>query len=73
MKIKELEMQIKEMEHKISILENLLLAKVPSWAEESLKEVKNKKEMPFPFVKPDTFGSYDYYRIITLLVKNKII
>lgn len=72
-KIDQLETRISELEMNNKILENLLIAKVPPWAEKSLEKVKTKGEVPYPFLKHSAYGSYDYYRIIDLLVKNKII
>lgn len=72
-KIAELEAKIKDLEFKTDVLESLVIAKVPEWAREPLEIVKEKKEPPYPYLKPGTFGSYDYYRIIALLTRNNII
>ncbi|WP_062052320.1 hypothetical protein [Bacillus sp. JCM 19034] len=72
-KIQQLENEIKELQLKISVLENILISTVPEWAKDPLKKVGDKGEVPYPFLKTDTYGSYDYYRIIALLVRNQII
>lgn len=72
-RIQELESEIKDLQIKITLLENVLISRVPDWAEESLFVVKSKGEVAYPYIKPGCYGSYDYYRIITLLVKNNLI
>lgn len=72
-RINDLEERILELEMNNKILENLLVTKAPDWAELALEKVKHKGEIPYPFIRHSAYGSYDYYRIIDLLVKNEII
>ncbi|MGX4667804.1 hypothetical protein JNUCC74_01045 [Cerasibacillus sp. JNUCC 74] len=72
-KIERLEKQVRDLEKNVMIMQNILLSRVPEWAVEPLEKVKEKGEVPFPFVKPNVYGSYDYYRLITLLINKKII
>jgi S-layer homology domain len=65
----ELNEQINELQKQIQILENLAaLQQIPPWAEEAVQAAVSAGILTEP-----NNGSYDFYRIITILYRKGII
>ncbi|MDT0109210.1 hypothetical protein QJV45_01985 [Listeria booriae] len=72
-KLIELENRINVLEFENKILKSIVFSNTPEWAKESLNTAKNKGLLSFPAIKANSTGSYDFYRLLKLLVDNKII
>ena len=71
-RVKTLEERVTELEIELIILRNLVATPEPDWFQGSKAKLKTLDIMPFPFVRPNASGSYDYYRIIHLMHTNGI-
>ena len=68
-----LEKRVAALETEIMILRGLVVSPEPDWFKSCKEKLDPLEKIPFPFIRPNSQGSYDYYRIIFLLKANKII
>lgn len=68
-----LEKRVSALETEVMILRNLVVSPEPGWFKACKEKLQPLEKIPFPFIRPNSYGSYDYYRIVYLLEANKII
>ncbi|MDT2493401.1 hypothetical protein P7D72_15055 [Enterococcus avium] len=72
-KIIQLENKIKSLELQQKQLIKIVLHSTPEWAQESLKVAKSAGLVELPFMGISSDGCYDFYRIIDLLYRLKLL
>ena len=72
-KIIHLENKIKTLELQQNQLIKIVLHSTPEWAQESLKAAKSAGLVELPFMGISSDGSYDFYRILDLLYRLKLL
>ena len=72
-KIVHLENKIKTLEFQQNQLIKVVLHSTPEWAQESLRADKSAGLVEIPFMGISSDGSYDFYRILDLLYRLKLL
>lgn len=72
-KIIHLENKIKTLELQQNQLIKIVLHSTPEWAQESLTAAKSAGLVELPFMGISSDGSYDFYRILDLLYRLKLL
>ncbi|WP_242328332.1 hypothetical protein [Enterococcus avium] len=72
-KIVHLENKIKTLEFQQKQLIKIVLHTTPEWAQKSLRAAKSAGLVELPFMGISSDGSYDFYRILDLLYRLKLL